>query len=164
MGHAGVRRCGCPGMRQTSLMDLEFVRKSNHASVLMLLSLIAALNASQAMVLCVGCDGRVAIEPVGHDHCADGTHKCESDAAVHDTSLAPDAGRTRCGGCTDILIADAIGSDPGASAASKIVSAGMLAVLAAAQTPPNDAACISLSAPSSLTFYHIPLRSIVLQV
>lgn len=130
----------------------------------MLLSLVGALHASQAMVLCVGYDGHVAIEPAGHDHCADGTHKCESDAAVHDTRLVPDAGRTCRGGCTDIPIANAIGSDPGASAASKAVSAGMLAVLAAGQSPPDAAACISLSASSSLILYHVPLRSVVLQV
>lgn len=130
----------------------------------MLLSLMGALNASQAMVLCVGCDGRVAIEPVGHDHCADGTHKCESDAAVHDMSLAPEASRTHCGGCTDISMAEAIGSDPGASAGSKAVSAGLLAVLAAAQNPPDDAACIDSLASARLILYHVPLRSIVLQV
>jgi hypothetical protein len=130
----------------------------------MLLSLMAAMNASQAMVLCVGSDGHVAIEPAGHDHCADGTHLCESDAAVHDMRLVPDADATRCGGCTDFSMADEIGSDPRASAASKILSAGWLALLPAEQTPPNDATCIGLSASAFLTFYHIPLSSIVLQV
>jgi len=130
----------------------------------MLLSLVGALNASQAMVLCIGRDGHVAIEPVGHNHCADGTHKCESDAAVHDTVLAPDMGGTHCGGCTDISMAQTIGSDPGASAASKIVSAGLFAVLVAPQIPPDDAACIDSLASAHLIFDHVPLRSIVLQV
>jgi len=151
-------------MRQTDLMDSEDVRKNNYAPVLMLLSLMGALNASQAMVLCIGCDGHVAIEPVGHDHCADGTHKCESDAAAHDTCLVPDTDRTHCGGCTDISMAETIGSDPGASAGSKIISAGMLAALAAPQNAPNDAACFDSLASAHLSFYHIPLRSIVLQV
>jgi hypothetical protein len=130
----------------------------------MLLSLMAAMNASQAMVLCVGSDGHVAIEPVGHDHCADGTHLCELDAAVHDTRLVPGTDATRCGGCTDISMADEIGSDPRASAASKIVSAGWLAVLPAEQTPLNDTTGIDLPASASLTFYPIPLSGIVLQV
>jgi len=130
----------------------------------MLLLLMGALNASQAMVLCVGCDGRVAIESVGHDHCADGTHRCESDAAVHDTVLVPDAGSTHCGGCTDISMAEAIGSDPGASAGARVASAGLLAILAAPQTPPNDGACVDSSASTYLSFYHVPLRSIVLQM
>ena len=130
----------------------------------MLLSLMAAMNASQAMVLCVGSDGHVAIEPVGHDHCADGTHLCESDAAVHDTRLVPGADATRCGGCTDLPMADEIGSDPRASAASKSVSAGLLAVLPTAGIPPNDGTCIGLSPLAALTSYHIPLSHIVLQV
>ncbi len=145
-------------------MDSEDLRKNSYVSVVMLLSLVGALNASQAMVLCIGCDGHVAIEPAGHDHCADGTHKCESDAAVHDTCLVPDTDPTHCGGCTDIPMAQTIGSDPGASAASKIASAGMLAILAAPQAPSNDAACFDSVASACLSFYHVPLRSIVLQV
>ncbi len=151
-------------MRQMDLMDSGDLRKNNYASVLMLLSLVGALNVSQAMVLCIGTDGHMAIEPAGHDHCADGTHKCESDAAVHDTVLVPDAERTHCGGCTDIPMAETIGSDPGDSAASKIVAAGMPAVLAAPQNPSNDAACIDSLTSARLILYHVPLRSIVLQV
>jgi hypothetical protein len=140
------------------------LRRNNHASVFVLLSLIGALNASQAMVLCIGCDGHVAIEPAGHDHCADGTHKCESDAVAHDASLVQGAGATRCGGCTDISMADAFGSDPRASSASKIISAGLLAIVPAVQTPLNDAAYIDVPTLASLDSYHVPLSSIVLQV
>lgn len=140
------------------------MRRNNHASILVALSLVAALNVSQMMVLCVGCDGHMAIEPVGHNHCADGTHICESDAEVHDTGLVPDAGGSRCHGCTDFSMAEAISSDPGASGASKIISAGTLAVSLQAHTPPNAAACTDLSASADLTFHHVPLSSIVLQV
>ncbi len=129
----------------------------------MLLSLAGVLNASPAMVLCIGCDGHVAIEPVGHDHCADGTHKCESDAAAHDTALIPDAVRTHCGGCLDVSMSQTIGSDPGASAASRVNSAGLFAVLTP-QTPLDDAACIDSPASAYLIYHHVPLRSIVLQV
>lgn len=140
------------------------MHRNNYVSILVVLSVVAAMNVSQMMVLCIGCDGHVAIEPMGHDHCADGTHICESDAAVHDTSLVPDAGGTRCHGCTDFSMAHAIGSDPGASAASKIISAGMLAVSLQVHTLPNDATCTDLSASADLAFYHVPLSSIVLQV
>lgn len=140
------------------------LRNKNHTSVFVLLSLVAAMNASQAMVLCVGCDGHVAIEPAGHDHCADGTHLCESDAAVHDARLVPDAGGVRCHGCTDISLADAMGSDPGASAAAKSVSAAMLAVASQSQITPNGAASIDISALASLILYHVPPRGIMLQV
>jgi len=141
---------------------IEVVRNKNRASVLVLLSLVATLNASQAMVLCVGCDGHVAIEPAGHDHCADGTHECDSDAAVHDASLAPDAGGADCRGCMDISLADAIGSDPGASARG--ISAATLVVASQSQIPPDDAASTDISVSASLIFYHVPLRSIMLQV
>jgi hypothetical protein len=132
----------------------------------MLLSLIAAMNASQGMVLCVGRDGRVAIEPVGHDHCADGTHLCESDAATHDKYLAPNADREGCPGCTDISMADEIGSDP-AAAASKGISAAIFAASSSLLIPPNGAAAQTdfrfqisdLYPPHSLL-----LSSIVLQV
>ena len=143
------------------------VRKENRASVLVLLSLVATMNVSQAMVLCVGCDGHVAIEPAGHDHCADGTHICEFDAAQHRTGLAPDTGGERCRGCTDISMADEIGSDPSASAASKSLSAGMLAVSSPLLTPPNDAATRANfeSRISNFEFLQsLLLSSIVLQV
>jgi hypothetical protein len=140
------------------------LRKDDRLSVFVLLSLIGAMNASQAMVLCVGCDGRVAVERLGHDHCADGTHKCESDAAVHDTTLIPGSGGTRCGGCTDISMADAIGSDPRASSSSKIISAGLLAILPAVQDPAADPGYIGLPVSACLDSYHIPLGSIVLLV
>ena len=131
----------------------------------MLLSLIAAMNASQAMVLCVGGDGHVAIEPAGHNHCADGTHLCESDAAVHNTRLAPDAGGTSCHGCTDIPMAEEIGGDPGASAASKSVSAGILALSSQVHISPNDVAAQARFEFQISDFPQaVPLSSIVLQV
>jgi hypothetical protein len=136
---------------------IETVRKKNHATVFMLLSLMAATNASQAVVLCIGCDGHIAIEPMGHDHCADGTHLCESDAAVHDTRLVPDAGGTHCGGCTDIPMVQAIGSDPSTCAAT-------LAVFSQVHIPPEDGARAGFESQISDSPQGIPLSSIVLQV
>jgi len=140
------------------------LRSSNRATVFTLLLLMAAMNVSRAMVLCVGNDGHVAIEPVGHDHCADGTHLCEADAATHDKYLVPGEDAEGCGGCTDLPMADQIGSDPGASAAAKNLSAGMLAASSPLLIPPNDSAGVGLSATASTTFYYVPLSSIVLQV
>ncbi len=139
--------------------------RSNHSlAVLMMLSLVVTLNGSQAIVLCVGSDGHVAIEPAGHDHCADGSHVCASDADVHDTRLAPGADATRCGGCTDFSMAGEIGSDPKASASSKVIFAGLLIALPAQQSLLGDATCAGLSASESHVFYHLPLRDIVLQM
>ena len=70
---------GRPGLEMENLngqmaqMLLRPLRNANRTTVLLLLSL-AALNMPQAMVLCIGHDGHVAIEPAGHDHCADGSH------------------------------------------------------------------------------------------
>lgn len=129
--------------------------------VLVLSSLLATVNASQAMVLCIGCDGHIAIEPAGHDHRADGSHLCESDAAVHDTRLAADAGDARCGGCTDIPMAQATGGDP---SVSKLIptllafSCPMQTLPAAILTPAGFESRVSHSSQS------ISLSSIVLQV
>jgi hypothetical protein len=133
-----------------------------HASVFVLLSLAAAMNASQAMVLCVGCDGHGAIEPAGHDHCADGTHRCESDAAAHDTRLTPDASGAGCRGCTDIPLADAIGSDPSASARGGTAAA--FAGVLPAQIPPFDNFESGNPKFEFAPVYHVPLRSVMLQV
>ena len=131
----------------------------------MLLSLIAAMNAAQAMVLCVGCDGHVAIEPAGHDHCADGMHLCESDAAAHDTYVAPDAGRESCHGCTDIPMVEEISSDPSASTTSKSVSAGMLLLSSPSHSSSDDAAAQArLEFHMSDSLQIAPLSSIILQV
>jgi len=122
-----------------------------------MLSLMTVVTASQAMVLCIGCDGHVAIEPVGHDHCADGTHLCESDAAVHDIRLVPSAGGANCRGCTDIPIAQEIGRGPSTSAA-------MFAFSAYTQSPPDDGAQAGFESQVSDSPQAIPLSSIVLQV
>jgi hypothetical protein len=63
------------------------VRSKNNTVFLSLLSLMAALNASQAMVWCVGHDGHVAVEPFAHIHHG-----------------AADDGDSHCCPCTDIPI------------------------------------------------------------
>jgi hypothetical protein len=59
------------------MMGDMHVRNINRGSLTVLLSLATVLNASQAMVLCVGPDGHIAIEPLGHSHCG-GTHASDS--------------------------------------------------------------------------------------
>lgn len=143
---------------------MKHLRGNHGFSVLMMLSLIVTLNGSQAMVLCVGSDGHVAIEPAGHDHCADGTHICESDADVHHTDLAPDTDGARCHGCTDLALAGEICNDPTASGMSKIIFVGLATVSTPPQTSPDDTAYMAILASTSLTLYHVPLSSVVLQV
>jgi hypothetical protein len=51
-------------------VDVRLLRRRNNAILVSALLLTATLNASQAMVLCQGNDGHVAIEPLGRDCCA----------------------------------------------------------------------------------------------
>jgi len=132
-----------------------------------MLSLTVTLNGLQSMVLCVGSDGHVAIEPAGHDHYADGTHICEADADVHRTDLAPDSDVARCHGCTDLAPAREICNDPTASGTSKIVPWLLVSGcwLPVEQRTTNDDQPTSIiSGSASWTLYHVPLSSVVLQV
>jgi len=132
-----------------------------------MLSLIVALNGSQAMVLCVGSDGHVAIEPVGHDHCADGTHLCEADAEVHHKNLSPDTDAVRGRGCTDLALAGEMCSDPTASGTSKTLSwslADGLYLPADQRETDNERPPTVLSEFTFVAQYQVPLSNVVLQV
>ena len=123
-------------------------RTRQTSTVLIVLSFVAMLNASQMMVLCVGHDGHVAIEVAGHDHCRD----------VH-------ASDSHCHPCTDIPIP--IGQGTERNAADKLVpgSVHLAAPLSPAQTAPVDAEAVFPSAlPVIPISFYAPLRSIVLQV
>lgn len=143
-------------------------RCGNHSlSVLLMLSLTLALSSSQVMVLCVGSDGHMAIEPVGHDHCADGTHLCEADAEVHHTDLRPDTAGVRCHGCTDLALAGEICNDPTTSGMSKILSGFLVDgfwLPAGQRTTNNEQPTTIISASPSVPQYYVPLSSVVLQV
>jgi len=133
----------------------------------MMLSLVVTLNGSQAVVLCVGSDGHVAIEPAGHDHCADGSHICESDADVHHTDLAPDTDIARCHGCTDLALAGEICNDPKASGMSKIVPWLLVSgcwLPVEQRTTDNEQPTAIISASASGPLYSAPLSNVVLQV
>jgi hypothetical protein len=106
------------------------------------------LNASQAMVLCVGHDGHLAVEVAGHNHCRGG-HASDS----------------HCRPCTDIPIP--IGPCTEHNAADKLVpgSVYLVAPLSLLQTAPADVETVVASvSPVILISFYTPLRSIVLQV
>jgi len=97
------------------------------------------------------------LSPVGHDHGADGTHLCESDAAVHDIRLVPSAAAR--------TAADArIFRSPRRSARGPSTSAAMFAFSAYTQSPPDDGAQAGFESQVSDSPQAIPLSSIVLQV
>lgn len=139
--------------------------QKRHARTIMpvLLSLMAALNASQAMVLCVGHDGHVAIEHAVHSHCAC-AGQTPDPANSHDSGdphLA-DGHRQPCidipipvGGCEEQIT-------PDVSRANTVKAVAMASPRA---YPDTDTAFLAGSGPpESPATYDVPLRSIVLQV
>ena len=129
-------------------MNVNSTRTRSTSTFLILLSLVAMLNASQTMVLCVGHDGHVAVEIAGHDHCR-GEHASDS----------------HCCPCTDIPIP--VGPCTKHNVADKLVpgSVHLTASLSLLETTPADVGTVFAStSPLILPSFYTPLRSIVLQV
>ncbi len=125
---------------------MKYLRSKHNRILLSLLSLLTAWNTSQAMVLCVGNDGHVAVEPLGHVHCG------ETD--VDDCHCCP---------CTDIPIPASVAQDRPAAPAepqpdepAALLPSQAIPPLAVAWTPLSTS--LTASTPAAL------LRTIVLQV
>ena len=129
---------------------------------MVLVCLIAAVNASQGIVLCSGAHGHVAIEPADHSHCDHAAHHHDVDAEPCDDKEAHYSGGDGCVPCVDIAIP--IGPPDG-----RPLSGGPKAVVAIV-VGESSAACQNLlvldagSGEVPLPAFHDPLRSIVLQV
>lgn len=67
---------------------MKGVRVTHQAAVLVLLLPAIAMNASPTMVLCRGENGHVAIEPIGHNHCAEAVHDHGSDEETHHADMS----------------------------------------------------------------------------
>jgi len=128
----------------------------------MLLLALAAANAAHGVVLCVGADGHVALEPAVHHHC---THEeCESDAAtltfVSHVDGHPHVACPRT--CTDIPIcaeSGALQSPDGPT------TAGPHPVPGPTGAPQRVSLCAAAYAfAENLPSYTHSLRSVVLQV
>ena len=134
---------------------------SRTRTICVALSLAAMLYASPAMVLCVGADGHVAIEPVG---------RCSTDACPpHADGSPPErqamaAQPVGCGPCTDIPIPLEIGPGRGRPDRVKAVSECGIVPLVAATRPDNTADLAVLSHWELSISYHTPLRTIVLLI
>lgn len=133
-------------------------------ALMTLLSLIVALNVSQAAVLCIGGDGHIAIELAGHRHCEHGAHHDDHNADAPEASVSLCAEDGPCRPCTDIPLStgtceDRIGPKPAsAKALSWICPPSVPDHRAGDSTPPTATSFLIEAA------YPIPLRSIVLQV
>lgn len=99
-------------------MLLRPLRDANRTTVFLLLSL-AALNMPRAMVLCIGHDGHMAIEPAAHDHCADGSHARDRGPAGLETGDHSHVDHAHCPPCIDIPISAGAGDERIASQKSK---------------------------------------------
>lgn len=145
-------------------MSLASWRNNQCVFVALLLLPLAVLNVPQAMVLCVGDDGHVAIEPAGHDHGVDGFHSCGRDSGRSDEHSHVAHGH--CRPCVDIPIVVAAGRNRIASPRSDVpviclshVQPAMLtgSPLDAAQTVASFSHLLPLSCGD-------PLQGIILQV
>jgi hypothetical protein len=71
--------------------------------MLMVLSL-ASLNMPYVAVFCIGNDGHMAIELVGHGHCTDGSHSRDHHTTGSEAAEHSHVGRPHCRPCIDIPI------------------------------------------------------------
>jgi hypothetical protein len=129
-----------------------------------LLTLLAMVNASAGMVVCIGAHGHVAVEPAGHDHCADAedAHHCGPSALGSDA--ADHVSGKHCGPCVDIPLCFGVYDDRLTSAAAKTggsVPAACIEQPAVSQSHPT---AILTFAHCTLLGSHTLLSSIVLQV
>ena len=118
----------------------------------------AAVNASQTLVLCVGHDGHVAIEPAGHHHCT-AEHGPGSDPADAHSHVADN----HCRPCTDIPIPSWMGESADGSAVMKSDVSTPMAFFSLPHPAVSPAVFPALSGSPPPT-YHAPLCTIVLQV
>ena len=136
--------------------------KLERTAVSMILLALAAANAAQGVVVCVGADGHVALEPAVHRHC---THEeCDSDAAtltvVSHADGHPHVACPRT--CTDIPIcaeSGALQSPDGPTTAGPHPVPGPAGV---PQLYSRSAAAYAFA--QDLPSYAHSLRSVVLQV
>ena len=87
--------------------------------VLLMLSVVA--NGTQAVVLCAGCDGHLAVEMAGHHHCHN-KNDCQ-----HDSNDHADEHGTPCRLCVDIPLSTAISDGPSVQKAPTYASGATVA-------------------------------------
>jgi hypothetical protein len=127
-----------------------------------LLMLSVAVNGTQAVVLCTGPDGHVAIELAGHQHCQ--SHHGSEETAHETEALAAEqeAGR---GPCVDIPLSPGMADGPGVQKTPATIAlfAGIaLSIPGRADHGPET--CAAAGASLSFTSFYDPLSSIILIV
>jgi len=148
-----------------SMQNRPMQGKCGRIAVLLLLSPMMTLNASQATTLCVGHDGHVAIELVVDDHCTCEVRTSGTGADHVPAGTASSVMDERQQSCTDLSIPIGSCGSRTAPVPSKADSSGP----ATAPAFPSPAATgeVEIASPESPpTFirYYTPLNSIILQV
>ena len=129
---------------------------------LVLLMLSIAANGMQAVVLCTGSDGHVAIELAGHRHC-ESDH--ESEEAAHESEAYAAEEQACCGPCVDIPLSPAISDGPGVQKTPATIAlfAGIALSIPNTADPGPETSSAAGACPSFTSFYD-PLSSIILIV
>ena len=129
---------------------------------IVLLILSVALNGTQAVVLCLGSDGHVAIELAGHRH-YESNHGSEE--AKQETDAFATELQTCCGPCMDVPLTPGISEAPAAqkSLAVNALSAD-IALFVPEMTDHGLEDFDSAGTYPALTPFYAPLNTIILIV
>ncbi|RPJ59936.1 MAG: hypothetical protein EHM24_27535 [Acidobacteria bacterium] len=132
-------------------------------AVLLALSPMMMLNASQALTLCVGHDGRVAVELVVQGRCACEVPTTDVESTAVDTASHLEEGADA--SCTDLAIPVGACGSRSAPATSKVAAAGPGTALPLLPPAALDAIeSTGLAPPPAFICHCTPLSSIILRV
>jgi len=151
-------------IRQISVRACLLALWRNDNCVFLLL-LLAVVNLPQAMVLCLGDGGHVAIEPAGHNHHSESSCLCGQDSRPPDTDDYLHLAGGTCHSCVDIPIFVGMGDHRVSSRGSNSVGiypVNLQSAVSAEAAPDvtDTVSAVPHRPPPSCT----PLRSIILQV
>jgi hypothetical protein len=139
--------------------------RSEYRTFCCVLSLVAILLTSPQMVLCIGEDGHVAIEPYGH--CHDGPAHRHTTAVSDDSPshVVPGPDAEGCSPCTDIPLSTDIRTSQTGRKDARLLTNRAIGPVTTLWDPPAGFARRSVPSYWELSVsYHTPLSSIVLRL
>jgi len=125
---------------------------------IVLLVLTVVLNSTQAVVLCEGCDGHIAVELAGHHH-------CHNTNCQHNSSDGTDDYNTSCRVCVDTPLSSGILVNSSIQNVPTMMTSldGIIPSNPKMIDPGCETEIVAEMCPVYTSFY-IPLRSIILIV
>ena len=147
-------------------MDRKSPKKYGwHPLMAGLLSVLVALNMSQAVVVCVGADGHVALEAAGHHHCDHDPHADDADHSPIDTGDHSHAADTPCMPCTDITVCAGALEHPFKPSHSPTgVFVPVDCIVPSGYAAADTSRVVDPESLALLATYFLPLRTVVLLV